>query len=149
MMSLKIFEILDDLGRILRNRNVPFGGIQIIFTGDFFQLPPVPTIGESDTERFCFESQKWFQVFKSENHIELTTIFRQKDEEYIEILSEIRKGDLSEKNIDALNAYVNRNFEPEKHEGLIPPKIFPLRSRVDQINSLMFSKLDEDPNSSF
>ena len=50
MMSLKIFELLEETARVVRNNPAPFGGIQVIFTGDFFQLPPVGTYGEPDTE---------------------------------------------------------------------------------------------------
>ena len=111
MMSRKIFEVLDEIGKVIRHSSLPFGGIQVVFTGDFFQLPPVGTLGEPETEEFCFESAEWLRTFKSENHIELETIFRQTDKPYIEILSEIRRGQLSEKNIEVLKQYVKREYD--------------------------------------
>jgi ATP-dependent DNA helicase PIF1 len=72
-----------------------FGKIQVVMTGDFYQLPPIETRGEPDT-RFCFESPIWNRLFTKENHIELKTVFRQKDPVYRKILSETRDGRISE-----------------------------------------------------
>lgn len=143
MMSYKIFEILEELARIIRKTSVPFGGIQIIFTGDFFQLPPVGTIGEPETDMFCFESPVWEKVFPLKNHIELKTIFRQKDPLYKEILNQIRRGHLDEEKKELLNKYVKREFKAEDHEGCVPVKLFAVRNRAEYINNLMFEKLNE------
>jgi len=143
MMSKKIFDILEQLGRSTRLSSLPFGGLQVVFTGDFFQLPPVGIDGEPDTEKFCFESILWNSVFKKENHIELKTIFRQNDPIYVEILSQIRKSTLSDKNIDILKTYVNREYDSAKHNDCLPTKIFPVRSKVDYVNNLMFAKIKE------
>jgi ATP-dependent DNA helicase PIF1 len=77
MLSKKIFEIIEEIARSAKLSARPFGGMQVIFTGDFFQLPPVGNLEDPDTEKFCFESPIWNTVFKPENHIELKTIFRQ------------------------------------------------------------------------
>ena len=55
MMSLKIFVLLDTLGKMLRRNQKPFGGIQVIFSGDFYQLPPVENKEDIETSQFCFE----------------------------------------------------------------------------------------------
>jgi ATP-dependent DNA helicase PIF1 len=139
MMSLKVFEIIETIARKARLNNQPFGNIQIIFTGDFYQLPPVETFGEPDTKSFCFESPLWNTVFKRENHIELKTIFRQLDPIYKSILSEIRTGTISEENIKILE----KCKENRLNNDCIPTKIFPVRSKVDYINRLEFDKLKE------
>jgi ATP-dependent DNA helicase PIF1 len=144
MMSKKIFEILDEIGRATRRVSAPFGGIQLIFTGDFFQLPPVGNEEDKDSEKFCFESPIWAQTFKSENHIALTKIFRQKDPAFINILSQIRLGNLDAQSIDILKGHVKRPYDASKYNGLTPTKLFPIRSKVDFVNSMMFSKIDED-----
>ncbi len=55
MMSQKIFEVLEETARSVRKRYIsPFGGIQVVFCGDFFQLPPVGNIMEPETMNFCF-----------------------------------------------------------------------------------------------
>jgi len=144
MMSKKIFEILDEIGKRVRRCSAPFGGIQVIFTGDFFQLPPVGTEDDKDSDAFCFESPLWAQTFKPENHIALTTIFRQKDPTFINILSQVRRGQLDKESVKILKTHVNRPYDSTKYNGLIPTKLFPIRSKVDYVNSMMFSKIDED-----
>jgi ATP-dependent DNA helicase PIF1 len=143
MLSKKIFEIIEELARIIRHSTMPFGGMQVIFTGDFFQLPPIGTDGEPDTEKFCFESPIWNSVFKPENQIELKTIFRQNDPIYIDILLQIRKGELDEENAEILYKYLKRDFDETAHNGCVPTKIFPLRTKVDYVNTMMFSKIKE------
>ena len=142
MMSLKIFELCEEIARIVRRSSQPFGGIQVIFTGDFFQLPPVGNAGDPDSERFCFESPKWQTVFSKENHIELTTMFRQTDPKYIEILSQVRRGKLTEENSTLLSERVNPDFNAEKHHGCVLTKLFPIRSKAEYVNQSMFSKID-------
>lgn len=142
MMSKKIFDLCEKLGRIIRKNENPFGGIQVIFTGDFFQLPPVGDEKDDDTNKFAFESEKWFQVFTLQNNIQLTTIFRQNDKEYIKILLEIRKGEISNEGKELLQKYVKRPFNKSEHNGSIPTKLFPVKSKVDYVNTAMFSKLE-------
>jgi ATP-dependent DNA helicase PIF1 len=143
MLSKKIFEIIEEIGRTTRKSSSPFGGLQVIFVGDFYQLPPVGTHGEPDTEQFCFESPTWKTVFKPENHIELRTIFRQKDSTYIDILMQIRKGELDIDKKSILQKYLNRDYDSEKNNGCVPTKLFAIRSKVDYVNTQMFSKLNE------
>jgi ATP-dependent DNA helicase PIF1 len=141
MMSKKIFEILDTIGKVIRRNNEPFGGIQVVFTGDFFQLPPVGTYGEPDTAAFCFESPLWYRTFSPTNHIELVTIFRQNDPAYIDILSQIRKGTINEGSIEILKKYVKRQYKEGTQQ---PTKLFPIRAKAEYVNSTMFDKLNED-----
>jgi ATP-dependent DNA helicase PIF1 len=143
MLSKKIFEIIEETGRAARKSTLPFGGLQVIFVGDFYQLPPIGTEGEPDTERFCFESPLWNTVFKQENHIELKTIFRQKDPIYIDTLMQIRKGNLDEEKKQILRGYLNREYDSEKNNGCVPTKLFAIRSKVDYVNTQMFAKLKE------
>ena len=142
MMSKKILEVLDTIGRIIRKSPKPFGGIQIVFTGDFYQLPPVGTYNDPDTELFCFESEIWNKLFPIGNHIELTTMFRQTDPKYIEILLQIRKGSLSEENKAILQSYVKREFIKEEHNDCVPTKLFAVRVKADYVNKAMFAKLE-------
>jgi len=144
MMSKKIFEVLEELARFTRFNTQPFGGLQVILTGDFFQLPPIGSVNEPDTSAFCFESPIWHTVIPLDNHIELNTMFRQKDPKYIEILSQVRKGELSDQNIDILREHSKRTYDLNKNNGINISKLFPVRSRVDYINQVMFSKLEND-----
>lgn len=145
MLSARLLEILDAVGKCVRKNLAPFGGIQLVFSGDFYQLPPVPEqvgagAGETETQ-FCFESPLWKRIFPIENTIELTTLFRQKDAEYIQMLMEIRKGTISPENAKKLVEYTNRAWNAEETNGCVPTKLFPVRSKVDAVNNHMFSQL--------
>jgi ATP-dependent DNA helicase PIF1 len=144
MMSLKLFELLNLVGKEVRRSSRPFGGIQIIFSGDFYQLPPVSvsTFGEPPDVadgQFCFESELWSQVFKKDCQIQLIKIFRQKDTEYATILNQIREGKIKRKSYETLQKYIGRTI-PE--DSLIQPtKIFPVKHKVEFVNMEEMSKL--------
>lgn len=144
MMSKKIFEILEGIARATRKNNSVFGGIQIVFTGDFFQLPPVGNYDDIDTQLFCFESELWAKVFPLENNIELVKIFRQNDPIYINILNEVRKGSISKENADILKGYLSREYKSEDTQApIVPTKLFPIKARVDYVNNTMFDQLED------
>jgi ATP-dependent DNA helicase PIF1 len=134
MLSGRLFCLLNSIGKLIRKKSSPFGGIQVIFLGDFFQLPP---IGDAEDGQFCFESDDWLSVFPLENHVVLKKIFRQNDSQYVDILQEVRFGKLSKKSIETLNEYVGR----DKDMSTVITKIFPIRKRVAYINKEMFEKL--------
>jgi ATP-dependent DNA helicase PIF1 len=137
MLSEKLFIILDTIAKIIKKNQKPFGGIQIIFAGDFHQLPP---IGEEDDEKsinFCFESELFNLTFK--NQILLKTIFRQKDPNYQKILSEIRTGKLKSSSLKILNKYIR---DPEPNMLIKPPILLAKRKNVDYINQTELSKLE-------
>jgi ATP-dependent DNA helicase PIF1 len=144
MMSSKMFEILDQIGRAIRkNPGKPFGGIQLVFTGDFFQLPPIPDYEDPMSGQFCFQHPRWAATFKPADCIELCTFFRQTDPTYISILQEIRRGKITEASSELLEQRVNKKPSLPK-DGIVPTKLFPIRSKVDFINDTMYSKLGGD-----
>ncbi len=139
MLSLKLFDMLNAIGKGVRGNQKPFGGIQLIFSGDFYQLPPVGDKDDPDTQRFCFESDDWNSVFHRDNQIELVKIFRQSDEIYCTILNQIREGKIKRKSNDLLLQYVGR----ELASNLVaePTKLFPTKNKVEQINLLRMTEL--------
>ena len=132
MMSQKIFEMLDAIGKAVRRNTKPFGGIQVIFSGDFYQLPPVGNKDEPETTKFCFESPLWFETFKLENHICLSKIFRQSDPIYQRILNQIREGRLKRSSNETLLKNVGKKIPADC--PIRPTKLFPTRNKVDYIN---------------
>jgi len=137
MMSIKLFDTLDAIGRGVRNNHSPFGGIQVILSGDFYQLPPVGNYNDVDTMRFCFESEDWNNVFKKNCQIQLVKIFRQTDNKYISILNQVREGVVKRSSNELLKSRV----------GLIPPEgnvitqLYPRRNSVEAINSNKMKEL--------
>jgi ATP-dependent DNA helicase PIF1 len=140
MMSFKLFEMLDAIGKAVRKSSKPFGGIQLIFSGDFYQLPPVGNKDEVETCQFCFESPLWFQSFDLENHVSLSHIFRQNDPIYQGILNQIREGRLKRSSNDTLLHNVGKEIPAD---CLIrPTKLFPTRNKVDYINVSEMNNLE-------
>lgn len=132
MMSQKLFEMLDAIGKTVRRNNKPFGGIQLIFSGDFYQLPPVGTKDEPETTKFCFESLLWFETFNLQDHVNLNKIFRQSDPIYQRILNQIREGRLKRSSNETLLQLVGRELTPDCQ--IRPTKLFPTKNKVDYIN---------------
>jgi ATP-dependent DNA helicase PIF1 len=138
MMSLKLFEMLDAIGKAVRKNQKPFGGIQLIFSGDFYQLPPVGNKDEIETTQFCFESPLWFQTFKI--HVSLSHIFRQNDPIYQRILNQIREGRLKRSSNDVLLHNVGKEIPADC--PIRPTKLFPTRNKVDYINVSEMNNLE-------
>ena len=140
MMSLKLFETLDAIGKSVRKDRRPFGGLHLIFSGDFYQLPPVGDKDDLDTSKFCFESEFWFTTFQKENHIQLQKIFRQNDPVYQSILNQVREGRLKRSTNDILMNQVNKTID--ETVTIKPTKLFPTRNKVDSINASEMDKLE-------
>jgi ATP-dependent DNA helicase PIF1 len=133
MLSLKLFDAINYAIKSIKKNPAEFGGIQVIFTGDFFQLPPV-----GNDEEFCFTSSQWLKVFSWENHIELKQIFRQEDDIYKRILNKVRCGELDEESIAILRGCVGRT----PSDNIIPTKLFATRSKADFVNMRQYEKLE-------
>lgn len=142
MLSLKLFNMLNDIGKTIRKNQKPFGGIQLIFSGDFYQLPPVGDKDDLDTQCFCFESDDWNSVFHPDCQIELKKIFRQTDEIYSTILNQIREGRIKKRSNELLLEYVGRQKDPNLVAE--PTKLFPTRNKVEQINISKMSALNSE-----
>jgi ATP-dependent DNA helicase PIF1 len=144
MMSKKIFEILNLLAKRSRRKlALPFGGLQVILSGDFFQLPPVyrPALDDPDCGMFCFESPLWNWVFEEDAQIALVKNFRQTDNIYMEILNEIREGRLSESHMAVLKQRVGMTLDPALE--LTPTQIYPINAKVVDVNTLKLMELPE------
>jgi ATP-dependent DNA helicase PIF1 len=139
MMSQKLFELLDIIGKVVRRNQKPFGGIQMIFSGDFYQLPPVGSKDDLETLKFCFESPLWIETFALENHVNLCKIFRQNDAIYQRILNQIREGRLKSSSNQILQQLVGKQID--KDCLIQPTKLFPTRNKVDYINTTEMNNL--------
>lgn len=137
MMSKRMFELLDAIGKQIRKSAKPFGGIQVIMSGDFYQLPPVGNKGDPDSYRFCFESPHWDDTF--DYQMLLDKPFRQTDEEYIEVLNQIREGKLYKNGYDILRHRVKIEY---KDKEIKPVKLYPIKKSVEAINKTEINKLD-------
>ena len=95
---------------------LPFGGVQVIFSGDFFQLPPVGNPGEINRDKFSFMSPAWVEAELTVCY--LTDQYRQSDNELNGILNEMRSGGISEWSVRRLQEagqnVLNQDWEPTK-----------------------------------
>jgi hypothetical protein len=120
----------------IRQSTEAFGGIQVIFVGDFFQLPPVTRHG--DMMRYAFESRGWDDARPLICY--LTDQYRQEDEMLLGLLKSIRKNEVEEEHFTLL--------EEQKeiaYEGIEPTKLFTHNADVDNVN---MGKLKELPGKS-
>lgn len=132
MLDGVLFDKLEHIARVVRNCRQPFGGIQLVLSGDFFQLPPVPD--QSHEYRmpatFAFDAKSWPRCIS--RPVFLSQVFRQKDDVFIGILASLRKGELKEEDIHHLQS-LSRPLHYA--DGIEPSQLFPLRREVESCNN--------------
>jgi ATP-dependent DNA helicase PIF1 len=132
MMDGKLLDFVNKVAKIIRGNNKSFGGIQLIVTGDFYQLPPVNK--DKDKSLFCFESNCWSNLI--DQVIILKKSYRQDEKELIKFLGYIREGNINEFVEKKLEFYSkNPNYDMKHYTHL-----FPHRSDVNKHN---IAKLNE------
>ena len=152
MLSFKLFDILDKIGKTVNNNfDKPCGGIQLVFLGDFFQLPPISkknwnnystnnnnNVNDNETD-FCFKHPLFMETFPIQ--IEFTKVFRQKDPLFTKILNQIRTGKISKNSVNILSQYVNREYA---NKDIIPTKLCPKKKQVEMVNKLSMEKINTE-----
>ena len=159
MMSGELLNKIEIICRTIRRNNEPFGGLQIILVGDFYQLPFI----ESDIDKsFCFEHKefnKWFgKPFKLERIFRLSSKTAHKDDQeshrielrnkmWLNILKESRLGSVSKKTMLCLGTRKIANCPTEYNElianGFEPTRIYPRKIQVASINKRELDKLPD------
>ncbi|PGH03414.1 hypothetical protein AJ79_07380 [Helicocarpus griseus UAMH5409] len=134
MVDGDLFDKLEEVARKIRNNGRPFGGIQLVVTGDFFQLPPVPD--SNKVAKFAFGASTWNTTIQ--HTILLTHVFRQKDPKFAAMLNEMRLGKLSPETIEAFKQLSRPlNF----HDSIEATELFPTRSEVERANKTRMDRL--------
>ena len=131
MISAKTFDLINELFKEVRKNKKAFGGLQIILFGDFLQLPPVNRMNDYSTNyNFCFQAKGWEEL-NLRNFI-LTEAFRQKDQNFVNLLNDIRFGQINENSIQTLKS----RFDAIDNENTIKPTILVTHNaQMDNINS--------------
>jgi len=141
MMTPDLFEKLEEIARTIRRDQRPFGGIQLIMVGDFYQLPPIykDTQDTKDTQgTFVFESPLWAKMGLITH--DLVQIVRQKDEAFQTILNQARCGQLTKESLKILKRRMNLDY---KSMEIQPSMLFTRRAEVDTINMNHLRKLGD------
>jgi ATP-dependent exoDNAse (exonuclease V) alpha subunit len=147
-ISMVRVDIIDCIDRILRvfsdNMHQPFGGKQLLFVGDVYQLEPVVTSDQKDILNMFYSSPFFFSanVFKEINiiPIELQKVYRQTDPAFINVLDKIRNNTPRREDLNVLNSRFYPSFTPKNEDMYIT--LAPRRDQVDFIND---NKLKELP----
>ncbi len=135
MVSPNVFSSIDKILRAFKQSDEPFAGIQVILSGDFFQLPPISR--NTDGKRFAWQSPSWKDLDLQTCYLEKK--FRQDDNQLIFVLDEIRSGNVSQKSHDILNARLQKDLDID----FTPTKLYTHNMDVDRINNDELRSIDD------
>jgi ATP-dependent DNA helicase PIF1 len=148
-ISMVRADLLDCLDKFLRLNgpmpNLPFGGLQMVFIGDLYQLPPVENKGEGGGGLFKeYQSQYFFDshVFKGSkfNYIRLRQIYRQKDAVFIDVLNAVRNNVATQEHLTVLNQRAEHGGDKFKFEKFAI-YLTPTNYRAGQVNNFFINRL--------
>lgn len=134
MISPEVLEILNIVFQEIRQNSQPFGGMQILFFGDFLQLPPVNR--NSDELQFCFDSPIWHKL--NLQNIILTEIFRQSDKKLINLLNNIRFGKITNEDKKILESRIKII---DDNSAIRPTILTTHNAKVEMVNNNFLKKI--------
>jgi len=133
MVRCDLMDVIDAILRSVRKNNAPFGGVQVLLIGDLYQLPPVAKREDWAFMRQAYASPYFFESYVVRRNpvlqIELTTVFRQTEPEFINILNSIRNNQISETDLQLLN----KRYDP-------------LFMSTDEINPIIITSHNAEAN---
>ncbi len=150
MVRADLLDCVDKFMRLNgRNSELPFGGAQMILIGDLYQLPPVVTNTEEEIFRTHYKSPYFFDSHSFSGlqmkYIELKKHYRQKEQEFIDLLNAIRNNSITDQQIRQLNSRAGMSFVPKPGEHYVT--LTPTNRLADQINSERLSQIKRQTRS--
>lgn len=133
MLTPELFDKLNEIAKITRRCDEPFGGLQLILTGDFLQLPCV------NSDDFCFNSQAWKECV--DNEVYLDKIIRQTDPLFQKCLCNIRLGIVTDEDKKLLNSRVGATIE---NTDIKPTQFYSTNAQVNRVNNMELDILAEE-----
>ena len=144
MVRADLFDCVDKFLRLNRGKNIPFGGVQMVFIGDLYQLPPVVTYAEKEIFKNFYETPYFFssKVFEELDIkiVELEKVYRQKDQSFVNLLNLVRNNSITDKELKILNSRFDPEFEPDSKDFYI--HLTPTKKLSALINERELAKLD-------
>ena len=150
-VSMVRCDVMDAIDTILRSvrykHDEPFGGVQLLFIGDLFQLPPVAqnhewaVLQEYYTTTFFFDSKAIQEQMPL--LIELTTIYRQKEELFVRLLNKVRNNQMDAEDLEILNERYQPGFRPDSDETFIT--LTSHNNQAELINRQQLQRLTTPP----
>ena len=149
-ISMVRADLLDCVDKFLRmncpQSHLPFGGKQMVFIGDLYQLPPVIKGKEREIFKGYYQTPYFFsaRVFQDLDmeFIELIRVYRQKDERFIDILNAIRNKTINQDLLEELNHRGDPSFEPSENEFYV--YLTPYNKQAREINEEQLQKIKGD-----
>jgi len=138
MLHAHQLDMVDEICRHFKNPSLPFGGLQLILCGDFFQLPPVQK-SSFERARFAFESRAWTGADMTICHLDEQ--HRQNDERMLDILNGMRRSEVEEYMWEILGERIDAELE----HGAKPTRLYTHNADVDRINLLELQKIPQKP----
>lgn len=141
MVNKHVLETVEYVARNIRLSTFPFGGIQVIGVGDFYQLPPVHNSSDFySSDEYTFQSMLW--PFKIPHSLELEKVQRQRDMEFVEILNNVCEGRITdEESRFAVQFLTGKNINPYDFGVDYIPDLFCTNIEVDYRNYLYLEEL--------
>lgn len=139
MMTPRTLRLLNKLAQFIRKNTLPFGGIQMIFSGDFCQLSPILEQHLLHTMDYCFETPEW----KDANiyTVYFKQIHRQSDLEFIETLQKIRLGVSDQETSSVLMSRFKKALDNKN--GILPTQLYPTRDKANCVNNSFLENLKQ------
>lgn len=146
MLRADVLDCIDEILRRIRRNTRPFGGIQVLYIGDLFQLPPVAKDEEWELLQTYYESTFFFhaRVIRQTEpvYLELKTVYRQGDPVFVDLLNRVRNNIATPDDLCELNKRYNPHFTPEEEEKYIILTTHNYRS--DAINQRKLKELQTE-----
>jgi len=148
MVRCDVLDAIDAVLRHFRSRYYePFGGVQLLFIGDMFQLPPVVQNEEWSILSQFYNSPYFFdsKVIQQQEpvHIELNKIYRQNEQHFIDLLNKVRNNIMDEEGFEALNKLYKPAFQAKKEDGYITLSTH--NYKADTINVEELARITDKP----
>ena len=143
MLRADLLDAIDFTLQSIRKNPNPFGGVQVLFIGDLFQLPPVVKDQEWQLLRQFYRGKFFFHSLVTQRqpplYIELPKIFRQSDSVFIKILNQLRNNELHREDLQMLQRYVQPQFKANPESGYIT--LTTHNAQADAINQKSLEEL--------
>jgi hypothetical protein len=148
MVRADLLDMVDTVLRFVRKKpQLPFGGVQVLYIGDMFQLPPVVREDDKDIINSYYKSPFFFDARVIQQappqYVELKHVYRQRDEIFVSVLNEVRNNELTEEGLQLLQQRYFPGFQPDKKENYIT--LATHNFMADQINNAELNALPGRP----
>lgn len=144
MLRADLLDAIDYSLRSIRQRNIPFGGVQVLYIGDLLQLPPVVRNEEWAVLQQFYRGKFFFHSHVVQEdpplYIELDKIYRQSDARFIDVLNNLRNNVITPDDLNVLNQFVKPGFDLKDHPGYIT--LTTHNAKADTMNAQALEDLD-------